>query len=476
MRTRIARAALCALLCLCMLFSFNTVSTYAEGTHGFYMTCYSDVTDRKSDGFMIDFYSDSPDALCTYWSNANWSMYTTESIRKLGYKSITGGGAYAGLQIRYSSSDRVGIMSMWRYEYRDKGKITYLYADCMYGANTHYDNEGSGTSCILPYAWKSGQWYKELLYCWTDEETGYTFIGTWYYDYEADEWFLLTYYNTKLADSYIQGDIGQFLENYLDTYNDRYRSFRYKGIYFLSHDSKEWVSSPTVYLRSDGNAKAVGEAKQGVSDDKTYVWASVDGASTIDTDNTLSLKVRLNQPQKPSYGTPAVKELKADALPTISWTVADNSTPQLGYKVVVSDVEGNVLKTLSGTRPEVRKVEVGDVGTDAYKCELTLTDVFGQTVAESYTSPRYDAIKSGEEQPSDGTPEETGTPAETVTESASPTNEPASTPGGPETTTDGEEETPKEKTWIWIACGACAAAAVIGTLLVLKRRKKNKKS
>ena len=139
------------------------------------MTCNSKVTNGKSDGFMIDFYSDSENALCTYWSNANWSMYTVPTVKKFKYIGLTGGGAYAGLQLRSNVNDRTGIMSMWRYEYRDlaTNSTKYIYAKAIYGKTTTYDNEGSGTSCVMPFNWKNNQWYRELLYCWQDAETGF---------------------------------------------------------------------------------------------------------------------------------------------------------------------------------------------------------------------------------------------------------------------------------------------------------------
>ena len=392
---KLLRAILCMILGTLMLCSSAaSLVSSADGSHGFYMSCDASVADDKSDGFMIDFYSDSADALCTYWSNANWSMYTLPSIKKLGYHKLTGGGAYAGLQIRGSADDHAGIMSMWKYDYVDKktGEAKSLYAKALYGKTTTYDNEGSGTSCVMPYDWKNDQWYRELLYCWTDEETGYTFIGTWFYDYEAEKWTLFAYYNTFLVDSYIKGDIGQFLENYWESYRDRYRSFRYRNIYFLPHGEEEWVGSPAVTLRSDGNPKAHGEAKLGVSEDKTYIWGSVDGGSAVDTDEEIRVSDVLKQDKTPALGTPEIASftLSGNAKsPKASWAMTEKSTPQLSYKVVVTDSSGKELAKKSGTRPEVTSVDLGNLGTDDYKCEITVTDVFGKSTTASYLSENY---------------------------------------------------------------------------------------
>ena len=191
---KIIRAIVCCLLAVLMAVSVSGVAVFADGTHGFYMDTDMKPVKGKADGFMIDFYSDCENALATYYSNANWSMYTRPTAKKLG-TSLSGGGAYAGLQVTDTADHHTGIMSFWRYEYRDKstGKTAYLYADTMMGKSTHYDNEGSGTSCVMDYDWRYGCWYREMLLCWEDAETGETFMGNWYYNYNTDHWDLFVY-------------------------------------------------------------------------------------------------------------------------------------------------------------------------------------------------------------------------------------------------------------------------------------------
>ncbi len=393
---------LCLLVCLIMALGTATPA-FADGSHGFYMDCDASAVNNKADGFMIDFYSDSADALCTYWSNANWSMDTTLTSNILG-STLTGGGAYAGLQIKDSTDDRTGIMSLWRYEYksRETKKTEYIYAKALFGTTTTYDNEGSGTSCVMPFNWKSGQWYRQLLLCWDDHETGNTFIGTWFYDYEEDTWTLFAYYNTFLQQSFIKGNIGQFLENFSESQGARYRSFRYRNVYFLSRENGNWVSSPTVNLRSDGNPKAFGEAKLGVSEDGTYVWAEVDGKSSVDTDHTLSVKPTLVQDDTPTVGKPQIESLNVRDTGAVRWKMAKNSTPQLSYKLVITDKDGKVLKSQTATRPDTVFLALGKLGTDVYKGTLTVTDVFGQTTEKTFLSEGYKAL-SAEEKPEDTT-------------------------------------------------------------------------
>lgn len=218
-------------------------------------------------------------------------------------------------------------------------------------------------------------------------------MGTWFYDYEEDTWTLFAYYDTKLFNSYIVGGVGQFLENFSESQGARYRSFRYRNIYFLSHDSGNWVSSPTVNLRSDGNAKAFGEAKLGVSEDNTYVWASVDGTSEIDTDHEIKITPTLTQADTPSVGTPSiesvtVKNQNGKGL-TVSWDYTEHSTPQLQYTLKLYDPDGKQLAVRKGSRPEVVSQAFESIASDAVRVELSVVDVFGQNTSFSYETESY---------------------------------------------------------------------------------------
>ena len=469
MKRRFLKLAFCLTLTAILAFS-GILTSFADGTHGFFMTCYTDVTDDKTDGFMMDFYSDSENALCTYWSNANWSMSTSASVKKLGYLGITGGGAYAGFQILDKPEQRRGIMSMWRYEYTDLKTMQkkYLYAKAVYGKTTSFDNEGSGTSCVMEYNWKSSQWYRELILCWEDEETGYTFIGNWYYDYEADEWYLFAYYNTFLVESYMKGDIGQFLENFVESTRENYRSFRYRNIYMLPYQGQgldDWKSCDKIYITTDANPKAHGEAKLGLSEDGTYVWAWVDGKSTVDTDEKIDLTTKLVQEDKPSVGTPVIEEVKVkDSInkdgkiknTKVTWSMDDHSTPQLSYTVVFTDINGNELAKTSGTRPEVSSVTVDGLSTDAYKCEITVKDVFGQVTTCSYESETYGKTDTS-------VPETTTAPDNTAE---------TTTPDNTTTETDGENES--NGTWVTIAAASIIAIGVIVFVVLAIKNKKKK--
>lgn len=390
MTKRTLKILCCLLLTVATVLPLVSLPAYADGSHGLYMECSIGPVNNRADGFMIDFYSDADNALATYYSNANWGMYTVPTVRKNGYKSMIGGGAYAGLQITYRSNMRKGIMSFWRYECTDwMDNVTYLYADTMMGRSTHYDNEGSGTSCVMDYNWDCGTWYRELIQCWTDAETGETFMGNWYYNYTTDHWDLFVYYNTHLWDSYINSGVSQFLENFSQSYRENVRNFRYKGVYVLSHDDGNWVSSPNVKIFTDSNVNAVGETSMGIAEDGSYVWGQVDGASSIDSDTRKEATYTINQPATPqSIGKPAIGKMvvteNADGESIVSWEMGEHSTPELTTRITVLDENNMLLYSKTQTRPDLSEVNLGDLKSDTYRVTLSVTDVFGQKTTANY--------------------------------------------------------------------------------------------
>lgn len=295
-----------------------------------------------------------------------------------------------------------------------------------------------------------------------------TFAGNWYYDYEADEWTLFAYYNLKLVDSYINGDIGQFLENFNEGERARYRSFRYKGVYFLSHETGEWVSSPTVNLRSDANPKAHGEADLGLAEDETYVWAWVDGTSEIDTDELIEKKMTIKQDEKPSYGKPIIDEVKGVSFgkeTTIKWTEPKKGTPQLSYKVELFDNSGKSLGVKTGTRPEIRSVKFEEVNEENYKAVVTVTDVFGQSVTQEFQTEGYTGTAEA-----DATPSVKDTTVAPTTGTASPVTS-AVTPAQTSGSTGNNNNNGAIIAIIAVAAVAVVAVAVV-VIVVVKKKKK----
>ena len=98
------------------------------------------------------------------------------------------------------------------------------------------------------------------------------------------------------------------------------------------------------------------------------------------------------QDDTPSYGKPEIETLTMRDNGSVRWTMAENSTPQLSYKLVVTNKDGKVLRSQSATRPDTVFLSLGKLGTDTYKCTLTVTDVFGQSTEKTFLSEPYKAL------------------------------------------------------------------------------------
>ena len=59
MKKRVLAAIIGTLIALGGLLPLFVLPTAATGTHGLYLGCSASVTDYESDGFMIDFFTDS---------------------------------------------------------------------------------------------------------------------------------------------------------------------------------------------------------------------------------------------------------------------------------------------------------------------------------------------------------------------------------------------------------------------------------
>ena len=118
----------------------------------------------------------------------------------------------------------------------------------------------------------------------------------------------------------------------------------------------------------------------------------------------------------------------------------EKSTPFFSYTLKVTDQNSKELFASAATAPELTELSFENTEA-AYKCELTVTDVFGKTATATYTSEAY-----GEE-PAPTTPDESSTVAptdETTTPDAS-TSEPVSS-SEESTVAPAETETPSADT------------------------------
>lgn len=147
------------------------------------------------DIYTIDFCTDDAPlytyyALCNFWMTLD-GLYAQPDFAFLPDTEMNtmAGGAYAGLQTHESGP--AAIMSFWHTEYIDTdGQRHLLEAERLYpagGETNRFGGEGTGTNCFTNIDWKPSHWYRMVIRCWDDPDTGSTLVGQWLCDLESDE-------------------------------------------------------------------------------------------------------------------------------------------------------------------------------------------------------------------------------------------------------------------------------------------------
>ena len=462
-----------ALIALTMLLSTVSILGVASAAAGeMAYNIYSEplASGTLLDSFTIEFKSTQTPA-ATYWSLANFGWYISKQTQNR-YRGITAGGSYAGLQDHGNRT--AAIIAFWEWYYKDSNSETQklhawrMYPECKKCPNctpadhhSYFGGEGEGVNWITTYTWEDDHWYRMLLHTWTDIETATTFCGLWFEDVETHEWKLITYFDTKLINSCMEGNMHFFMENYVGTTIDEERDVFMRNIYYVPHGTGEWKSNPSTVLSHCNNwaNNKLGNHSFGATEE--YFWAK-SGGLLDDPSKQAALdasqppqEFTITQPDQPTFGTPAFKEVRvmenSDGEMALRWRMAADSTPQLSYFVDIRDADGNRLYSKQQTRPHINLLELEDLGTDVFTCSVTVTDTFGNTATQKAVSPKYAELYPEEEEEPTETPEDETTP-----------------------TDKGEKS--EGDTGMIITIAAVAAVVVIGgvvtAVLVLKKKKK----
>ena len=265
----------------------NEANPEKRMAHNVYTDPDLSATSGKFDGFMIDFKADKA-GMATYWSLCNWKMNKEDLMSQ--YDVIdTYAGAYAGLQMRPDGSK--AIMSFWEIKYKDaSGNEKKIEAKCIYpslGDTNTFDGEGEGTNYICDYKWEKGKWYRMYLNCYQDE-IGKTFVEKWVADLSTDKWTLISRFDTGLYNSYFEGGMSQFMENYDYDYANETRTFEYRNICVREYGQKDWTPILTADLSVDtcwDNKK--GNAFYGATKDRFYGIANGYGPDVFEKDEVV---------------------------------------------------------------------------------------------------------------------------------------------------------------------------------------------
>ena len=318
--------------------------------------------------FLIDFMGeDIP--VNTYWALCNWSM-------KNGFY------AYAGLQ--HTAEGQKAILSFWEGEV--DGKMITASRVYPSGNESEFGGEGEGTHWITDYDWKAEQWYRMLLYCWDDAETGHTFVGQWVCDLESGKWTLISYFDTQLVDSAMTGNLSQFQENYWANKDYLRRRYRVKNIYTFDRIKADWLSLNKTrfsYDYPEWGYNTAGTHKFG--SEPEYFWGEageyVPNQEEYDANEPKELLTAINQAVKPEKISSLVENLNASEAGgkiNVTWNLSDTSAPVIKYTLRLMDKDGKQVEEMIITRPEL----VSATLTSAYKAgnhvQMETCDIFGE--------------------------------------------------------------------------------------------------
>ena len=418
MKARILKCVLCCLLV------FGMVAGYAIGISADREMAYNIYSDPDLQGetlfdtYVIEFMS-KESATYTYWALSNFGLYLSPQT-KAKYKSISGGGGYAGLQDRGNGVGRghSAIMSFWEWTYKSTKGDEILRASRMWPepwtGDSEFTGEGEGTNWITPYNWVDNQWYRMVIHTWDDPKTGRTFMGQWFQDIATGEWSLISYFDTKMYKSCLTGNQHFFMENYFYTTSNLVRDGYFKNIYARTYNDQEWISVNTTTLHhcNNGANNKIGAHSFGATDEFFWVKSGGDipeGMTQAQHDAAWPKKTySITQPSTPTFTAPSidtltvVKEaivdekgetvLDENGEPVIGWVAKwdASGTPQLSYKLVVKGVDGKTLLSKNVvSAPEVEYLVLEGVETDAFTCQVTITDLFGEKATLSESTEAY---------------------------------------------------------------------------------------
>ena len=114
------------------------------------------------------------------------------------------------------------------------------------------------------------------------------------------------------------------------------------------------------HLLGDGGGKLEHQKKYGAHTfgaTEEHFWGltggRVEDQAAYEEAAVKRAKHTITQPEKPELGKPKIAKLSLDGKKKLTWDFAEQSTPQLAYRVRAVNAKGKVVFEKAGTRPEV---------------------------------------------------------------------------------------------------------------------------
>lgn len=347
--------------------------------------------------------NDADPAPGTYWSLANFKFTNLNSKDNSGKQTY---GGYAGFQIfdRAHNKQSAAILSIFQHDYT---KTDGTRASCMMEQNSKAvgpaHSEPACVHSVNPFTWKGDRWYRMVLHCWdyydgTNEKNpsnGNTCIGMWIQDIASGQWTLFSYYDTKLKNSVMTGDMAFFMENFAPLEANNTRKYKVNRIYAKDASDDSWKSIISAEQKyTCGENGAIGTPSFSRDNYYSYFWGNITPQNSDLKVNPFSQTrtTAITQPSTPSFGNQKANksDLKCEPSGTnliVSWTPDPTSTPQLSYEVKLYNQSGKCVRTVKQTRPDAQSCMIDNFNLKEYSCDVTVTDVFGNSMTQSYYTP-----------------------------------------------------------------------------------------
>jgi len=245
---------------------------------------------------------------------------------------------------------------------------------------------GEGASCNFTghlNFMEQNQWYRFVMRTWQDahkpEQVGY--MGWWVKDLKHDRWH---HVGIVRIPNKVTGMRGQscFVEIIGPPGK---RQIDRRGSYH--HFKGQWHATRAITQTAATGKNSTWEA---LEDGKVWRFTNVPHPEDSpplahpELKDTVYYPFR-NQAPQPDLEAPRIERVRAQRAGDqvlVSWTVPDDTPPQLGYTVQLLDRQGRVLSERTDARPEVFATRI-DGAAKAESVKLTLRDIYNQTVEQT---------------------------------------------------------------------------------------------
>jgi len=391
-----------------VVLSFGLAATFAQATW------YGENVESGADIMMMDirwpWWAES-----TY--SANWNFGTVPP-------GVSAYGGFAGSlatmepdhrpDMDHAIQDAFRPGSIWSFwGSNEEGEPCRVIEASPYTFAYQYIGEGA-SGALFGSAWpiRRNRWYTMMMRIWRplNAASGYSYIGRWVKDVEADRWYLYGIMQIPIPATAFNGNAG-----FLEDFGNECRSARaiHRRLGYFRKDGA-WRKSDTVTIDIQPgltlkNYWVVNKIENDtvvameLSSNRAMVPQLLKGEPLSEGDETQSYSFTVRQPDQPSLDAPEVRNLQARTngkQVLVSWDIPESASPQFHYKVEVFDnaqCAGEPLAVHEERMPTARYAVLAAAVADPV-IRFSMTDIFDQplepiVVKATRATPPSSAVK-----------------------------------------------------------------------------------